>query len=365
MASEESGCIPVPASPGLTLIPVARYPGMRPLLWKGDVLYAARGYQLLRARIDETGIAWKTAGRYHPVWWRRLGARSRLASRLFREGFHALALLSSGELIAAVPGAILSLPCGGSEFTLTHQVLRGTRPLHFAVTPDDRIYWGEYFDNPSREQVHIYGSSDGGLSWTIVYEFPQGAIRHVHNIVYDRWENCLWVLTGDDGAECRILRAACDFSTVRVVLCGNQQARAVALLPQEEGLYFSSDTPLELNHIYRMDRTGRLSRLADLSSSSIYGCCVGQTMFFSTMVEPSEVNTTSQVSLYGLQVGSAQTDPACLRLLSWNKDGWPGGALQYGNACLPDGENTSGLLALSTVAVETHDQEMSVWRVEP
>ena len=65
-------------------------------------------------------------------------------------------------------------------------------------------------------------------------------------------------------SECRILRASCDFSNVEIVLSGNQQARAVALVPTPEGLYFSSDTPLESNHVYRLDRRGALTELAAL-----------------------------------------------------------------------------------------------------
>jgi hypothetical protein len=66
----------------------------------------------------------------------------------------------------------------------------------------------------------------------------------VHNIVYDKWEDCLWVLTGDNGPECRILKASCDFHTVDVVISGNQQARAVAFaLSTRDALFFSSDTP--------------------------------------------------------------------------------------------------------------------------
>ena len=78
----------------------------------------------------------------------------------------------------------------------------------------------------------------------------------MHNIVYDEWENCFWVLTGDNGSECRILRASCDFKTVDVILSGNQQARSAALVPSRDALYFSSDTPLETNHVYRLDRRG-------------------------------------------------------------------------------------------------------------
>ena len=126
-------------------------------------------------------------------------------------------------------------------------------------------------------------------------------------MVHDPWADCLWVLTGDNGDECRILRAACDLSHVDTVLQGKQQARAVAAVPTEHGLYFSSDTPLESNFIYRLDRQGNLSQLAAISSSSIYGCRVGTSLFFSTMVEPSEVNRDRSVRVYGSDASRAET----------------------------------------------------------
>ncbi len=163
---------------------------------------------------------------------------------------------------------------------------RGTRPLHITAVPAAAVFWGEYFDNAARDEVHIYAPSDAGATWAVAYTFPRGAILHVHNVIHDPWEDCLWVLTGDYGDECRILRASCDFSRVETVLQGNQQARAVALVPLADGLYFSSDTPLESNYVYRLDRQRKLSQIATISSSSIYGCRVGDQIFFSTMVEP-------------------------------------------------------------------------------
>ncbi len=268
---------------------------------------------------------------FRPAWHRRLSVRNRLTARLFRDGFHALAILSSGAQVAAIPGAITARTTNDNEFRITHTLTRGTRPLHITAVPGGAVYWGEYFDNAARDEVHIYGSSDGGSTWSVAYTFPKGAIRHVHNIVHDRWENCLWVLTGDYGDECRILRAACDFSRVETVLQGNQQARAVALVPTPEGLCFSSDTPLESNFIYFLDRKGMLSRLAPIRSSSIYGCRVGERIFFSTMVEPSQVNRDRTVRIY---CGASEGD--WRPLLAWKKDRWPMGLFQYGNALLPD-----------------------------
>lgn len=342
------------------LVRIATFPRLRVLAWRDDVLYACRGYTLLRAKIQPgaSSIEWEQVGQHRSAWWRTLSSSCRLTSRLFRDGFHALAALSSGHLIGAVPGAIVTLAPGENEFRVAHRVLRGTRPLHIAVTPSDYAFWGEYFDNSQRDEVYVYASTDRGSHWDVAYTFAKGAIRHVHNIVYDEWENCFWMLTGDTGSECRIIRASCDFKNVDVVLSGGQQVRTAALVPTADALYFSTDTPLENNHVYRLDRRGNLVEVAGLSSSSIDGCRVGKSIFFSTMVEPSEVNSGREVCLYGSPDGAHWK-----KLQQWNKDRWPMRLFQYGNAFLPDGYNTTRLLAITTTAVEHVDLETSIWRV--
>jgi hypothetical protein len=344
-----------------TAAPIARLPGLRALAWDGDWLYASRGYRLLRAKMqDPSNLNWESVADFRPRWKRRLSVTSRLTARLFRDGFHALAVLPSGSLVAAVPGAIVTLAPGETNFRQTHAISRGTRPLHITCVPSGTVYWGEYFDNAARDEVHIYGSSDQGRTWHVAYTFPKSAVRHIHNIVHDLWGDCVWIFTGDYGDECRILRATCDLTHIDVVLQGNQQTRAVAAVPTESAIYFSSDTPLESNYIYRLDRQGKLSQLAGISSSSIYGCRVGEHVFFSTMVEPSEVNRDRNVRMYGADV--KKTEP-WQPLLAWQKDSWPMGLFQYGNAFLPDGNNTTRYLALSTIAVDGNDQTTMLYAV--
>ena len=346
------------------LVRCARIPGLRALAWDGEVLYASRGYELLRASVADLPheLNWQVVGVFRPSWNRKLSVLNRLTARLFRDGFHALALLPSGTIVAAVPGAIATLRANETEFRRTFSIVRGSRPLHITAVPGGRVFWGEYFDNANRDEVHIYGSADGGKSWDVAYTFPKRAIRHVHNIVHDPWQGCLWVLTGDYGDECRILRASYDFTSVEVVLQGKQQARAVAAVPTEDGLYFASDTPLEQNFIYHLGREGTLSCLAAISSSSINGCRVGDHVFFSTMVEPSEINPDPMVRIYGAHAKYPQRwDP----LLSWRKDRWPMKFFQYGNAFLPDGINSTQYLALTTVAVESDDMVTSIYSVNP
>ena len=344
----------------ISLDRVARFPGLRALAWSGDVLHASRGYDLLRARITDPAhnVAWEPVAKFRPNWKRRLSVSNRLSARALRDGFHALAITPSGALIAAVPGAIVTCSPGQAEFHVTHRLTRGTRPLHIAAAPGSAIYWGEYFDNAQRDEVHIYASPDAGTTWNVAHTIAKGSIRHVHNIVPDPWANCLWILTGDYGDECRILRATCDLRQIDTVLQGNQQARAVAAIPMEDGLYFSSDTPLESNFIYRLDRDGRLSQLTAISSSSIYGCRVGKNLFFSTMVEPSEINRDRNVRIYGGDI-SGNWQP----LLQWPKDLWSIRLFQYGNAFLPDGENATQYLAATTIAVERDDITTSLYKV--
>jgi hypothetical protein len=346
------------SSRAIKLVPAAKFSSLRALAWSGNTLYASRGYDLLRAVIGSGEVYWTLVACHRPAWWRELSAKTSLTFRLCRDGFHALAVLDSGSLVAAVPKAIVTLAPGENNFLVTHRVVRGTRPLHFAVTPSGHIFWGEYFSNPQRESVHIYVSTDQGASWCVAYTFPPGMIRHVHNILYDRWGDCLWILTGDEGDECRILRAPCDLNAVDVVLSGNQQARAVALVPTANGLYFSSDTPFESNYVYRLDRQGNLAKLAALNSSSIYGCAVGEALFFSTMAEPSQVNRERSVCVYASRSGAAWE-----RALRWGKDRWAMKWFQFGNAAFPDGTNTSDFLAVSTVGTETGDLETGLWRV--
>ena len=77
------------------------------------------------------------------------------------------------------------------------------------------------------------------------------------------------------------------------------------------------------------------------------------------MVEPSTVNSTTEVHLAGSHDGSNWQV-----LARWRKDALPMRYFQYGNAILPDGENTTNFLALTTIAVKGSDLVTSVWKVE-
>ena len=76
------------------------------------------------------------------------------------------------------------------------------------------------------------------------------------------------------------------------------------------------------------------------------------------MVEPGFVNSDRNVCLYGSADGDTWH-----RIFQRPKDRWPMRVFQYGNAFLPDGINTSGFLAVTTIATERCDLETTIWRI--
>jgi hypothetical protein len=342
----------------LQLRRLGRFPGMRVLRWDGDRLFAGHGYVLWQWCPYAATGGWSRVAGCFPGLSRHLSSQLRLTSRLRRDGFHALELLPDGTLVAVIAKGIAVLRPGESTFRVTRKIHRGTRPLGLAATPDGAVYWGEYFDNARREAVHVYGSYDSGETWTVVHTFEAGAIRHVHNLVYDRAGDCLWVLTGDVGSECRIMRVSTDWRRVDLILQGSQQTRAVSLLAVSDGVYFATDTPHEPNCIYFMGRDDRLVKLADIAGSSLAGCQVGGALFFSTAVEPSRVNLHEQSCLYGSADGRRWA-----KLDEWRKDRWPARLFQYGRILLPTGENSTDVLAATTAALRGEDGVLHAWQV--
>lgn len=65
-------------------------------------------------------------------------------------------------------------------------------------TNDGKIYYGEYFRNEIKKDVHLYVSEDDGKSWEVRIRFPENKIRHIHSVQQDPFTNDLWMTTGDE-----------------------------------------------------------------------------------------------------------------------------------------------------------------------
>ena len=254
---------------------------------------------------------------------RRLLAGSASLARITRAGFHALLPMQNGALVGVVRKEILYKSAGSDTFEAVHAIGRGSRPLNLCATPDGIFYYGEYFNNPARGEVHVYGS-DTGTHWDVAYTFTSGRIRHIHGVYYDTYRNGIWVLTGDSDQESGLWFTGDHFKTISCVAGGSQRARAVSIIPCKKGIIVPMDTPHEVNYIQWMDpATGRLESVASVPGSVFHAARMKDLLFVTTVAEPSEVNTLPDATVY------ASIDGTTWSLLDTFKRSTPGIARQW------------------------------------
>ena len=69
--------------PPTPLTLAARFPGLRALAWSEHHLYASRGYELLRANVEDArDITWQPVAHFRPSLRRRLSASNRFFGAL-------------------------------------------------------------------------------------------------------------------------------------------------------------------------------------------------------------------------------------------------------------------------------------------
>lgn len=268
----------------------------RPLYVDGNVIYGSQGLNVVVSH--DGGETYEPFGSCDGFWGEHQMSQWRLSERLGRLGVHALRPLYGGGAVAVLRKRIAWCAPGSCRFQDVLQLDRGSRPLGICATSTGWVYFGEYFNNPKRQPVHVYGSPDG-KNWSVVHTFPAGSIRHVHNIIEDRYRDGLWILTGDSNKESGLWFTGDNFQTLDCVVSGTQRARAVALIPLEEGLIVPTDTPHEQNYVQHCDpETGQLTKLAQLPNSAFHAVKQAGLHFISTVAEPSTCNDTEFATVF-------------------------------------------------------------------
>lgn len=246
-------------------------------------------------------------------------------------------------MTAIVRGHIAHREPGEADFRPVMGVPRGSRPLGLCQAPSGRLYFGEYFRNSDRSEVHVYGSPNGE-DWSVVHTFPPGAVRHVHGVRADPHREGVWVLTGDDDEECGLWFTDDGFRTLTSVARGGQHVRAVSVVPLEEGLIVPTDTPLRRNFVQRFDpRSGSFERLCALPGSAFHAVSSAGVLLVSTAVEPGDVNTSPFAAVF-----ASRTGERWIRVGRFRRDrlsmGSGGKIFQYPQIFLAGGSNTTGFV---------------------
>ncbi len=225
-------------------------------------------------------------------------AKFQLFRRVLRLEVNSLQITENNDIVAVTKGAILVKKKGASIFKKVFKIEKGSKPLNLCKDGSGNLFWGEYFSNPNREEVRIFGSEDG-INWRTYHIFPAKQIRHVHGIFWDRFRNGMWVLTGDSDQESGIWFTDNQFKSLRNVFSGSQKARAVSIIPLKSGLIIPMDTPLETNYIQYFNLANNTIRnLSKIPSSAFNSFDSENLKLISTVVEPSEVNKATSTTIY-------------------------------------------------------------------
>lgn len=214
---------------------------------------------------------------------------------------------------------------------------KGSRPMNLCQSRDGTIYYGEYCNNHDRKPMRIFQSRDNGDTWTVVYEFKDGEINHIHGIFNDPYTGRLWVATGDDDQACIFGYTEDGFKTLVRQYEGTQQYRVCVPLFTKDEIIFATDSQYEQNYIRSINReTGEVQNLQAIQGSGIYAVQNGNLMMVSTTVEPSTVNLDQRSHLWYSWDGHNWKE-----LISFKKDIWKKTYFQFGSIRFPHYEAES------------------------
>jgi hypothetical protein len=228
------------------------------LHWVSDTAwYASLGFEIWRS-LDQ-GLTWTRIAMLNKGILGRI-ARRPFLGHILRLGVYNLLPLKSGTILCVANRKIYRSTDGGSTFTPVFDRFRGRRPLRMGMCEDrhGNVFLGEYWLNKEREPVRLWNSQDDGQTWDAVYTWPAGEIRHIHLVQSDPYDDLLWVATGDQDEECRILCSRDGGASFEKVGGGSQDWRTVSLLFTTGALFWGTDigidVPEQENFIYRLDR---------------------------------------------------------------------------------------------------------------
>lgn len=252
--------------------------------------------------------------------------------------------LDEERFVVNVLGKVWLLDCKERSVTELLQLSPGYSLLNFCEK-DGCLYWGDYGANPNYDEINIY-RLDRNLNLSKAYQFPQGSVRHIHNIISDG--DGFIVLTGDNEAKAGIYRANSDWTVVKPWKTGEQKYRAVVGFPHNGGLLYATDSVETENHLRLIDAGGMERILTAINGSCIYGGETKDYYLISTTVEPHEgVGVKKMVSnqLGGgiksrdIHIIAVNKDDLSIRLIKqYMKDCWPMKLFQYGRAPFAGGQ---------------------------
>ena len=267
---------------------IERYiPNIRVHLIIQDMIIAASGYSIFISR--DSGKTWIFKNSLPQHLFKRISSNIYPISRLTRAGINQMHIISKNKILISCDKAfyltdlsfdeIERVPLSVSFFQLLDRSICVTK---------DFTYYGEYFPNVERREVHIYRTKNG-IDWEIVHSFPKNSIRHLHLLQYDEFSNKIWYATGDRDTECTMGFFDEPFENLIVMRKDNQKWRALEFVFEEEAVYWGSENPDGGNWLYSFNRKNQSVIPIFKPDGPVYNLKkVGQSYFLITANERRE-----------------------------------------------------------------------------
>lgn len=300
---------------------------------------------------------------------------SRLLMRLFRRDIRTSCILESGDVFFFKDKHLYRFFRKTSNleklYTLQQEVSTPLNIIPALKETGCAVLWGDYFSNPDRKEVSIWGLKDGEKP-AVIYQFPSGSVRHIHNIIPDRTGNGYYIFTGDNDPQAGIYYADAHFNTVESVMIGTQQARAVQGFCTEDGILYATDSVTEQNYICKLEKKEEWHHniIAPINGSCIYATSRENAKYFSTTVESPETDGRNKIPAMlstkrgaGILSNKVQVIAVDDRLNTYSiaefeKDSLPYKLFQYGAVTFPASQSEK--LVIYPVCVKKYDGKLGV-----
>jgi len=312
----------------------------------------------------------------------KLLGRFSLWFRLKRLGV--MTAISSGDLtFFAYGGKIHRYDLINKELVEEFTFRKGRGPLQFCEIRgisgfSNSICFGEYFGNHDRKEIKIYQRGGDG-KWVSPFQFKVGEINHIHALIPDSINECVWILVGDFEHSSAIYMAKDNFQDIEMIVSGKQCYRACVAFPTKEGLLYATDTQIEKNSIRLLSKCKGewvSKKLYDLNGSCIYGGELKDYYIFSTSTEPCEKPKNKLLRLLdnkpGIGIIENKSDIVSFKksdhsfeiISSKGKDIFPYRLFQFGTIMFPAGKSKNNVLFSYNVASKKNDLSTEIYSLE-
>ena len=309
-------------------------------------------------------------------WLESLLLCSRLLSRLLRLEVYSSAI-HCNMYFFSFRKKLYSYLKDSNKLTCEINYAKGHGPLSFCCIDglngfDDTVYFGDYFGNSNCDPVSIYKRVQSG-KWEQCYSFQRGLINHIHGLVEDTTNNCIWILTGDYGTSFGIYRATLNFSVVQPILIGDQRYRSCVAYPVADGLLYATDSHLEKNTIRilkNMNGSWISEEITKINGPVIYGTELLDYFIFATSIEPGVKKSNIVLTLLARDIGPGiinnQVEIVAISKSSYEitilevnpKDSFPARLFQFGSACFPSNAFRSNRLTTYYTATKNYEGQL-------